>query len=143
MFHRLSTVEVETVLTKLKTEKSTGWNIIPPKALKIGAKEIAPSLTHMFNACIDKGTWPLNWKKAEWSPIFKKGDPLYEENYRPITIQPILNKVFEQLLSKQLYLAINDNLSEHLTAYRKCNSCETALIKLTEHCRTALGSRRL
>ena len=86
----------------------------------------------MFNACIDKGTWPSNWKKAEWSPIFKKSDPLYDENYRPITIQPIFNKVIEQLLSKQLYHAINDTLSEHLTAYRKRNSCETALIKLIE-----------
>ena len=117
--------------------------MISPKALKIGAKEIAPSLTRMFNACIDKGTWPSNWKKAEWSPIFKKGDPLYDENYRPITIQPIFNKVFEEILNKQLYHAINDTLSEHLTAYRKRNSCETALIKLTEHWRTALDSRQL
>lgn len=60
-----------------------------------------------------------------------------KKTMRTITVQPIFN-VFEQLLSKQLYHAINDILSEHLTAYRKRNSCEIALIKLTEHWRTAL-----
>ena len=42
-----------------------------------------------------------------------------KQNYRPVTIQTVLNKVSEQLLSKQVSVSFNDLLSEDLTAYIK------------------------
>ena len=69
---------------------------------------------------------------------FKKEDPHEMGNYRPITVQVIVNKFFEQLLSKQLSYGFNNKLSDKLTAYRKSNSCETALLALTENWKLAL-----
>ena len=44
-FHHLDAVNVEKVLQQLNPNKATGWDKIPPKFLKIGAKELATPLT--------------------------------------------------------------------------------------------------
>ena len=43
----------------------------------------------------------VSWRalqQANVSPIFKKNDPLDKENYRPVSILPLLSKVYEKLL---------------------------------------------
>ena len=64
-------------------------------------------------------------------------------NYKPITVQITVNKLFEQLLSKQLSYGFNSKLCDKLTAYRKNNSCETALLSLTENWKFALNQRNV
>ena len=39
------------------------------------------------------------------SPIYKKDDKCSKENYRPITVLPCVDKVFEQLICMQLSTA--------------------------------------
>ena len=51
------------------------------------------------------------------------------ENYRPVSLQTVINKVFEKLLANQVTAQF---LSDYLTAYRKKHSCETALLLSTE-----------
>ena len=41
----------------LNPRKATGYDNIDPRILKIGADELAPSLTSIFNQSITKGTW--------------------------------------------------------------------------------------
>ncbi len=54
-------VNVATVIRKIKqlgTKKATGYDKIPARLVKAGAKEIAPSLTSIFNQCIDESIFP-------------------------------------------------------------------------------------
>ena len=74
---------------------------------------------------------------------FKKEDPHEKGNYRPITVQVAVNKLFEQLLSKQLSYGFSNKLCDKLTAYRRNNSCETALLSLTENWKFALDEHNL
>lgn len=76
--------------------------MISQNVLKIAAEELAGPLPEIFNQCILEKYWPSPWKKGEWIPVFKKEDPLEKSNYRPIAILTVVNKVFEQLLSKQI-----------------------------------------
>jgi len=93
---------VEIALQGLNTSKSHGWDGIPSMALKIGASESSIPLTTLYNACISSCEWSAMWKRGHWVSVFKKNDPRLKKNYRPITEQVTVNKVFEQLLSKQL-----------------------------------------
>ena len=124
--------EVRDGLKKLKLDKAMGWDGIPPRALQSGANELAIPLANLFNICITQGHWPTDWKKREWTPVHKKNDKLQKENYRPVTVQIVINKIFEQLLSSQITGHFNNRLCDHLTAYRKRHSCETALLYLIE-----------
>ena len=90
--HSLQSFEVEKALQNVNVRKSTGWDGIPPMALKLGATELTNPLTSLFNSCITLGEWPLGWKRGEWTPVFKKEDPHEKGNYRPITVQVTVNK---------------------------------------------------
>ena len=57
--------------------------------------------------------------------------PLLKENYRPITVLPAEDEVFEQIVAKQLVKMFDHRLGLVLSACRKTHSCET-LIKLIE-----------
>ena len=85
------------MLESLKMNKATGHDSIPPKALKLGARELATPLTKLYNLCLSSRKWPSEWKKGEWTPVFKKDDPLDKENYRPVTVLSAVDKVLEQL----------------------------------------------
>jgi len=66
------------------------------------------------------------------TPLFKKEDELNKKNYRPVTALPILNNIYERVLSDQLSEYFKDILSDFISAYRKNNSCESTLLRLTE-----------
>ena len=83
---------------------------------------------------------PSDGKRVD---VFKRDDPHEKGNYRPITVQVTVNKLFEQLLSKQLSYGFNNKLCDKLTAYRKNNSCETALLSLTENWKLALDEHKV
>ena len=64
-------------------------------------------------------------------PLFKKGDILLFETYRPISVLPAISKIFERVLFNQLY----DHLTKHnfsskdSMAFRKCHSTEYAALQ--------------
>ena len=74
-FSKMQVTEVEGALKDLKPKKSTGWDFIPPKARKCDATQLALHLTTFFNSCIRECQWLSDWKKGEWVPVCKKGDP--------------------------------------------------------------------
>ena len=89
--------------------KATGLDKIPCKLLKIAADIVASSLTSIFNQSISVGIFPIDWKLARVSPVFKKGKKSDLNNYRPISVIPIVAKIFEQIIYNQLYKYLNDN----------------------------------
>ena len=90
-FSEIHPDEVIHQLANLKISKSTGIDNIPAKALKIAANIIGPSLTWIFNLSIKTGIYVDEWKKARVVPIYKSGNRQKCENYRPISILPIIN----------------------------------------------------
>jgi hypothetical protein len=55
------------------------------------------------------GYFPTQWKDANVSAIFKKGDPSLVNNYRPISLLSNIEKVFERLIFKHVYNFFLDN----------------------------------
>ena len=48
-------------------------------------------------------------KPAVVVPLFKGGDPVMTSNYRPISILPMVSKVFEKLIAKQIINHLNNS----------------------------------
>ena len=109
-FSEIHPDEVIHQLANLKISKSTGIDNIPSKALKIAANIIGPSLTWIFNLSIKTGIYVDEWKKARVVPIYKSGNRQKCENYRPISILPIISKILERSVFNQIYKFLNDNL---------------------------------
>jgi len=70
-FERLHCEEVTKALKELNVRKGMGHDRIPNSILRLGSEELAPSLTSIYNNCIDACYWPREWKKGEWTPVHK------------------------------------------------------------------------
>ena len=57
-------------------------------------------------------------KKADITPVYKKGEITDKENYRPISTLSNLTKVFEKLLYNQIETFMTHKLSKLLTGFR-------------------------
>ena len=121
---KLSFVSEEYVykeLCKLKTQKSTGIDEISPIFLKDGASELKGVLTYIINLSIDTENVPDEMKFAKVKPLFKKGSRLDASNYRPVSILPIVSKILERAVYKQVvdYLDKNNLLYENQSGFWK------------------------
>ena len=80
--------------------------------------------------------FPSNLKLADTTPIYNKK----ERKDRPVSALPVLSKVFERLMQKQINSSITDYLY-FLGIYRQRFSIQHALMKLIENWRQSLDSR--
>ena len=83
--------------------------MIPSKLLQMAASIVAPSLIAVFTKSILTGIYPTEWKTARVTSVFKKGVKSDLNNYRPISVIPVVSKVFEKIVYDQLYQYLNYN----------------------------------
>ena len=101
----------------------------------------ANSLQQLFNQALTTREFPSNLKNADATPVFKKNNPLCKENYRPISVLPIISKVFEKLMQNQINLHIKYFLPPYLCGYRKGFNSQHALISLIGRWRKSLDNK--
>ena len=77
------------------------------------------------------------------TPLLRENDEFSKENYRPVTVLPALNNVFEKLLASQLDQFYTELLSDYISAYRRHYSCETSLMRLTEDWKRSLDNKQI
>ena len=101
--------------------------------LKICGKSIWKPLELIFQSCIKHGKFPNEWKMANVFPVRKKSDKQILENYRPVSLLPILAKVFERLIYNILfeYFIQNDLISPYQSGFKPGDSCTNQLISFT------------
>ena len=106
-------------LQSLSTSKATGLDDMSAKFLKISAECICYPITKIFNLSISTGIYPKQFKIAKVIPVYKKGCKLDKNNYRPISILPVISKILERHTSKHLkqYLEINNLLYERQSGF--------------------------
>ena len=62
-----------------------------------------PSLTHIINVSIRWGYFPDEWNISKELPLYKEDIKSDLNNYRPISILPVVSKIIENVIFKQLY----------------------------------------
>ena len=62
--------------------------------------------------------------------MFKKDDNTNKENYRPISILPVILKTFERLMFQQMSSFVDNVISPYLCGFRKGDSTQHALLIL-------------
>ena len=101
----MSDTEVLKHLCKLKRKCAAGPDNIPACILKDVCYVIAKPLTqYVINLSLTTGIVPNDLKLARITPIYKSGDSHSFDNYRPISILPVVSKVFEKCVHIQLML---------------------------------------
>ena len=98
----VTSIEVNDLINILNPSKSVGPNSIPIKLLKIIGVCVSLLLTLLVNQSFQSGIFPDKLKIAKVISLFKKGNPEFPSNYRPISLLSIFSKIFEKLMYRRL-----------------------------------------
>ena len=127
----ISQEKEEIFLKSIDTSKATGCDNVGPRLLKTAAPFIPDSVTYRYicNQSIKNSQFPDKWKEAKVTPLHKNGPKDDLNNYRPISILPVISKVLEKHTYDSLMTFLTDYQLLHRTQnFRPSHSCETALI---------------
>lgn len=120
---------VHDLICKLRTDKATGSDYIPPILLKISVDFISEPLSYIFNLSYRSGSMPDIWKVADIVPI-PKTVPVQKDKLRPISLLPVMSKICERIFLKYFYNSLIKCYDECQFAYRRDSSTVCALVTI-------------
>ena len=115
---------------RILSSNGFGLDEISSFFLKTGMSILAKPLSQLFNLSLSAGIFPDQWKIDRIAPIYKKGK---SDNYRPISVLPVISRLFEKLVYDQYYhfLVSNRLLYSQQSSFRLLHSVLTCLSKCT------------
>ncbi|KAI5637109.1 reverse transcriptase (RNA-dependent DNA polymerase) domain-containing protein [Phthorimaea operculella] len=141
-------ISIQCVLNAVKSTKrkdSTDINDMSTQLLDILPDFIFEIICLLLNKCICKGVYPSNLKQIKVQPVYKgKGEMSMLKNFRPISLIPVLSKVFERILSNKLmsYLNRYNLMNEQQYAYQRGRSTVDAARDVITRVMAHIESRR-
>ncbi len=103
--------EIETHIRKLNNCKAAGIDGPCGEFLKYASEELCPVLYTLYNSILDRGEWPTKWADGIIHPVHKKAYINITDNYRKITVIPMVSKVLDSILNSFKSTIIFRNLS--------------------------------
>ena len=137
--------DVQKRLSSLNPNKSCGPDGIPSRILKELADIIAGPIAALFNCSLQLGEVPSDWKKANISPIFKKGSKSMAANYRPISLTAVLCKLMESFIRDHVMTHLMENklLTAKQHGFICGRSTVTQLLKYLDDCAKCVASGKV
>ncbi len=97
------------LLTQLKDHKACGPDLLPTTILKEAAEPVSIFLKAIFVKSLSSGTLPRDWKLANITPVYKKGDRSKPANYRPISLTCVCSKLMEHIIVSNVLSHFTNN----------------------------------
>jgi hypothetical protein len=94
--------EICMIINKLKTNKAAGMDNITGELIKYGRRTLKQKIYKLICNIWNSEILPAQWNEVIICPIYKKGDRLNCNNYRPIMLLNIAYKIYAILLNNRL-----------------------------------------
>jgi len=132
---------IKKVISKFQPKTSCDVQGQSTKMIKFISNEIAAPLSHIFNLSLAQGIFPEKLKNCRVIPIFKSGDNLNVDNYRPISLLSSISKILEKIVAEKLifHLTSNDLLYNHQYGFLPNKSTEQNLLHIVNYITEALN----
>ena len=121
------------MLQNRKKLVAISW-VVSGRFLKDGANILAKPIAKICNISILSGLFPSDCKIAKLKPLYKKGLKTNPENFRPISLLPLISKVIERIVYDQVdnFLLQNNILYNYLSGFKKNHSTDLYLSFLND-----------
>ena len=116
----------------MKLNKASQYSDIPTKIIKENSDIFSNFICESINNSIKSSIFPSCLKHADVTPLHKKCNETLKENYRPLSILPILSKVFERSMFREISSFFDDIFWKYQYGFRKGFSTQQCLLPLLE-----------
>ena len=141
-FTEVGITEMITEINNLDAKKAGTFKNIPVKILKEAVDIVAQPLTDIWKFEVVLGRkFSSQLKLADITPLHKKLETTKKENYRPVSLLPVVSKLFERIMQKQMMAHIEQFLSPYLCGYRKGFNAQYALLAMIEKWKECLDQK--
>ena len=143
-FEEIEPNEIIAAVQMLNNRTSTGPDEINFNIINTCIKYVAQPLCHIMNLSISTGYFPSALKLAYTTPLHKNGDTHILENYRAITQNSYLSKLFEKIVHNRMYdyLMYTQQLTENQHGFRPKHSTDTATFDFLQFIYESLDENR-
>lgn len=138
--------EIRSIASKLNNTKAPGLDGLPNIVFKELSKKALAYLTKIYNSMLKLRYFSTVLKKSKIILFAKPGkDPMFPQNYRPISLLSALCKIFEKLILIRLLRHIKENniLLNEQFGFRQEHSTNHQLLRLTEEIINGFNSKRV
>lgn len=123
--------EVQTQIDRAKVRKAPGIDGISARALRSAPYVLILCLVSVFNSALRLRHFPSCWKEAKVILIPKPGKSRqFPENFRPISLLPILSKMFERLFLARISPFLEDFIRPEQFGFRKGHSTVQQIVRV-------------
>ena len=135
--------DIIAIISSFKSNASSGHDGVSSKLVK--DLKYAPSfpLSIIINNSLAMGLVPNMAKLAKIIPIYKAKDKKYISNYRPISLLPIISKILENVVHKNVYTFLEKKKSytQVNMAFEKNRSTVNGITELVCHITNAFENK--
>lgn len=131
-FSHVDENEVAGFIKQLKTNSAAGLDGLQTSIFKNHALSLLLPITHVINLCFVTGVFPTCLKTSVVIPILKSGNKESVNNYRPISLTPVLAKIVEKAIKVRLdeFLEENKYLMDEQYGFRRGRNTVDPILKL-------------
>ena len=117
----ISREEIVKGIESIKNCKAPGEDGIVIEMMKAAKIEIVPHLQSLFNKILESGNYPDDWCKAILCLLLKSGTTCNVDNYRGISLLPVVSKIFTKILNERFIIWAKENNvdKEEQAGYRR------------------------
>lgn len=136
----------KTIRYEINPKKAPGYDLITGQILKNLPRKVLVKLTKIINAAIKLRYVPQLWKLAEVIMVPKPGKPAEQlTSYRPISLLPVLSKLFEKLIYKRLMSVVEERhlVPSHQFGFRQKHSTIDQVHRITSVIEEALENKQV
>lgn len=134
-----------TILKEINIKKAPGFDLITGKVLRELSAKCIKLITFIYNAILQASYFPHLWKVAQIVMILKPGKKAAEAtSYRPISLLPMLSKVFEKIYVKRLKLIIDERklIPAHQFGFRNKHGTIEQIHRIVDKINSDLEAKR-
>jgi hypothetical protein len=141
MLQNTTLEHVHKTIKNFKPKNSSDAQGVSTKMIKFIGNEISVPLAHIFNLSLSNGVFPSKLKLCRVVPIFKAGNNMECDNYRPISLLSSVSKILEKIVAEKLvhHLTSNDLLYVHQYGFLPKKSTEHNLLHVVNYISQALN----
>ena len=130
---KISEMEVEGALGKMKRDKAAGWDETRVEMFDISGEVGIGWLVRLLNVCMQEGKIPKDWKIGLIVPIWKrKGDVYDPGKYRGITLLSHVFKLLERILDGRIRSRVESEIGEEQQGFRRGRGTRDSLFSLRQ-----------